>query len=87
MPHTIYHCGTAGEPTGERTIKIYTGSVMDYAVRLEPHAMAQYGVSERQIASFERWYENHREELIKRLKKLGVPYTVHTPHAENLPPP
>lgn len=85
MPHTIIHCGTAGEDTGERTIKIYTGSVMNYAVAMWPHHMADYGVSERQIAQFERWYERHRQKLIDKLEDLGVPYTVHEPHPENLP--
>lgn len=84
MPHTIIHCGTAGEPQGERTIKIYQGSVMNYAVALWPHKMAEYGVSEEEIAKFERFYEKHRQKLIKRLEKCGVPYTVHPPHPENL---
>lgn len=86
MPHTITHCGTAGSPTGERTITIYTGTVMDYAVRLAPHEMAAYGVTEQEIKKFEKFYERNRKKLLDKLYELGVPYTVHTPHAENFEP-
>lgn len=83
MPHTITHCGTAGTDAGERTIKIYTGSVMDYAVRLAPHEMAAFGVSEAEIKKFEKFFERQRKKLLEKLYALGVPYTVHQPHPEN----
>ncbi len=83
MPHTIYHCGSAGENTGERDIKIYTGSVMDYAVRLSPHDMQKYGVSEREMEEFERLFEKHKAKLVAKLRRLGIPYQYHVPHAEN----
>jgi hypothetical protein len=84
MPHTEIHCGTAGTDTGEKTIKIYTGSVMDYAVAFRPHAMAAFGCTQAQIEQFERDFSRSRKKLVKKLQRLGVPYTYHEPHAENL---
>ena len=86
MPHTIIHCGTAGETEGEMEIKIYCGSVMNYAVALWPHKMLDYGVSEREMEAFEQFLEDHRQKLVNELRRLGIPYCYHNPHPENLEP-
>lgn len=85
MPHTITHCRTAGAPKGERSIKIYEGDVMNYAVHLQPHNMIPYGVSEREMEAFEKFFAANQAALFAEFERLGVPYTVHLPHKENLP--
>lgn len=84
MTHVATHCGTAGEPTGERQITIYTGSVLNYAVHLEPEGMKAYGVPEWAIEEFKEFLWCQRQELVQKLVHMGIPYTYHPPHPENL---
>jgi hypothetical protein len=84
MTHIATHCGVAGQPTGEKTIKIYTGSVLNYAVHLDREGMAAYGIPEWAIDEFEHYLWDIRAQLVEKLLHMGIPYTYHVPHAENL---
>jgi hypothetical protein len=83
MPHTLTHCRTAGQPKAEKKIMIYSGGVLDWATHLSPHEMIQYGVSEREMEEFEKFYGSRVAEIFAELERLGVPYAVHAPHKEN----
>ena len=82
---THHHCGTAGKPTGEKMICIYTGSVMNYAVAVSAEGMREYGIPEYAIADFQKLVWDQRMQLIEKLYHMGIPYTLHVPHAENFP--
>ncbi len=83
----IIHCGTAGNPLGERTIKIYQGSVLDWATRLKPEGFEAFNIKPSKIARAHDIYNSGYYKLIEYLEKIGVPYQHHSPHAENLEPP
>ena len=79
------HCGTAGTDQGERTIKIYQGSAMDFAVALKPEGLAAFGMTPKQIERAKRKLDHFYYEFTEWLEEHGVPYTRHDPHPENLP--
>lgn len=83
MTHVATHCGTAGEYTGEKEIKIYTGSVLNYALHFEREGMAAYGIPDYAIDDFEHFLWDMRAKLVEKLVHMGIPYTYHIPHAEN----
>lgn len=85
MTHEIWHviCGTAGQEQGERTIKIYQGSAMDFAVALKPEGLAACGMTPKQIERAKRMLDRFYEDFIEWLEDHGVPYTRHDPHPEN----
>lgn len=83
----IIHCGTGGLYLGEREIKIYQGSVLDWATRLKPEGFAAYPhVKPRQIVRAKEIYNDNYYKLVEYLEKIGVPYQRHAPHPENLEP-
>lgn len=84
MPHNIFHCRTAGKPLPDKKITIYCGSVLDYAIHWSPHGMTEFGVSERELEAFEAFVADHQAKLFAELDRLGIPYQVHKPHAENV---
>jgi len=84
MPHTIIHCGSAGEPTGERKIKIYTGTVLNYAVAMFPQGAKEAGLADHDVHALEELLWCQRMELIEWLHDRGVKYTLHPPHPGNL---
>lgn len=85
MTHELgmVHCGTAGQELGERTITIYQGSVLDFAVYLKHEGMVAAGMTPKQIAKAKRILDRGYHDLIEYLEEHGVPYTYHQPHPAN----
>lgn len=86
MTHVATHCGSAGRLLGEPTIKVYAGSVLSYALHWEKEGMREYDIPEWAIEEFGGWLWEWREQLVKKLVHMGIPYTIHQPHPENNPP-
>lgn len=79
MAHDIIICGGAGEVTGEKTIKIYTHTRADIAIRV-----STAGLDSVKHAQLEKLVKDQVKKLRKGIERItGDEYYYHQPHAEN----
>lgn len=84
MAHNYYHCGTAGEDLGEKSILIYDGSAMNIALAIKTDGLRAYGLTDKQIQKLVKTVDKSYRRIVHELKSLGVPYVQHEPHAQNI---
>lgn len=85
MTHEIDHiwCGGAGEQTGEKTIVIWTHTVLDVAVKADREALAEL-IGAQKAKKYSKRIDRFFEDLYEDLADDGVPVHSYEPHAQNL---
>lgn len=57
---------------------------MNIALAVKTDGLRAYGLSEKQIERFARTVDKSYCRIVRALETLGVPYTRHEPHAQNV---